>query len=253
MLIGIIEIILIVATLLAAIIGTISNPSARVKAMIIGLAVVMSIGSVIEVQEAARRSEEAARKGKIDERLIATLIHASNPPEYFSHEFVKAANRILENSDQFVTSQTVSEDNGERILTIKPEVDTENSGVLFFSRENMNPIYYEHVVGGDITNSISIHMDKSWSDCINQWNECFSELAALSKAAMEIAPITVYETAAQMNEDLTFSLSSAETYGGNHIRIEFDKAFIESLYQLPPGKRGLRILTTGQEQVIDQL
>ena len=247
MLIGAVEYVLILVTLLAGVVGTVSNPSGRVKVLIISLAIVTSLGTVI-------KTLEAARKDRINEKLVVTLVQSSNPPEYFSHDLVKFINRILEKSGQLVSGQTVFEDRGERILTLANSADkTEISGILFFSRKQMNPIYYEYAIDGDLTTPLSTHLNQSWSDCTDHWDACFAELSAIGKLAMEIAPVEVAETTPELTEDLLFSLISSETYHGEPIRIELDKEFIESLYQLPPGKRGVEILMAGQQKIIGQI
>ena len=249
MLIGAVELILILITLLAAIAGTISSPSGRIKAIIIGLAVIASIGTIV-------KTLDAARKSKINENLIASLVHASNPPEYFSHDLVKFIAPLLEKSGHFVSGQTVFKDSGERILILgKSEDNPDNpSGVLFLSRRQMNPIFYEYAIEGDMTKPLSNHLNQQWTDCSDHWNACFAELWGIGKLAMEIAPINVEETTAEMTQDpLSFSLVSSETYRDRPIRIELEKEFIESLYRLSPAERGLKILTAGQLEIADQL
>ena len=248
MLISMVEFTLVLVTLVAAIVGTISNPSGRVKAGIIGLAVIASIGTYYKVLDTARKND-------INEKLIITLVQASSQPEYFSHDLVKFINPLLEETGQVVSNQIVSEKSSERLLILKKESsdDSDISGVLFFSRKQMNPIFYEYAIEGDMTKPLREHLNQSWTNCDVHWNECFNELRGVGTQATEISPIKVDEYTAGLTTDLSFSLVSSETFRGTPIRIQLDRAFITDLYGLTPSERGVRILIEAQKQVIDQL
>ena len=247
MLVGAIEYFLILVTLLAVIVGVVFSPSRPVKAVIVCLAIASSVGTAIKTSGTAREAE-------INRKLVTTVVHASYPPEYFSHDLVKNIAPLLKESGQVVSRQLIDKGSGERILTLaKTEDDSEVSGVLFFSRNQLNPIVYQYVIGGDVAKPLSTHISQSWTDCHDHWNACFAEMLAISKFAMEIAPIGVEETTATFTEDLLFSVTSSETYRGAPIRIDLDKKFIGSLYGLPPDKRGARILAAGHQRVISKL
>ena len=245
MLIGYVDVILVLITLFAAIVGTVANPSHRVKAAIIGCAAMASVGTII-------KTIDNARQDQINRRLIVTLVQATNLPEYFSHELVTFINPLLDKTGQFVSGQTVR-DSGERVLVLKKDGEGDITGALFLSRKQMNPVLYEYAVEGDVANPLRSHLSHSWSDCVDHRNECLEELSAISKLAMDIAPIDVQETTAAMTDGLSFSLTSSEAFRGSPIRIELDKAFIETLYGLRPDQRGVRILNAAEARVIDQL
>ena len=242
-----IDIVLILVTFMAVVAGTVSNPSRRVKAAIISLAIVTSIGTAVKTLDSASKNE-------INARLIGTLVQASNPPEYFTHELVRALGPLFEETGQYISGQTVYEETSERIITLSDFGNDEYvGGILFLSHKQMNPIFYEYAVDGDLTKPVADHLDTQWTDCNEHWTDCILELRGISKHAMEVAPIDVYETTAAMKADLTFSLESSELFGGRPIRIELDRKFIESLYGLAPSERGAKILDAGHEAIIDQL
>ena len=157
---GIIEFILIFITLAVAVAGVVSNPSKQIKALIITLAFVASIGTVIKTVSTANENE-------INKKLIVSLVQASNPPQYFSHDLVKAINPFLENSHKFISEQTVLEDSGERILTIKDSSSSTDdvTGVLYISKKSMNPIYYSYAIEGNISLPIKDLLNNKWTDC----------------------------------------------------------------------------------------
>ena len=197
---------------------------------------------------------DSAQTNEVNARLIGTLVQASHPPEYFSHDLVRVIGPLFENSGQVISGQTIFEDRRERILTLRRlDGDADVSGVLFLSRKRLNPIFYEYAVKGDMAKPVRDYLNERWTDCTEHWIECMTELSGISRFAMGIAPIEVNETTENMTEDLTFSLESSELYRGSPIRIEFEQRFIETLYGLPPSERGAKILFAGQEAIINQL
>lgn len=251
MAIGAIELILVLVTLSAAIAGTVSNPSRRTKMAIIGLAILTSIGTFV-------KTSETSRKNKINEKLIVTLIQASNIPIYFSHDLVVAMGALLEKTGQFVSRQIVSEDSGERILVLEKseggsdEDGSEISGVLFFSHRQMNPIFYDYAIGGDLAKPLREHMNQRWTDCDDDDRAaCLEELNAIGRfAANQIAPIVINESSASLEEDLPFRLVGLDAPPDFPICFELSRTFIETLYQLPPSERGMKILFAVQEEII---
>ena len=243
--IGNVELILILVTLFTAIAGTISNPSGRIKMAIIGLAVLASIGTFVKTLNTVRENE-------INKRLIVTLVQASNIPTYFAHDLVVEVGSLLkkEKTGQFVSRQIVYEDSGERILVLeKSENHAGVSGVLFFSRKQMNPIFYEYAIAGDLAKQLRVHMEKRWTDCNDHRTECLQELNAIGRLATEILPVAVNdEFSAGMNDDLSFRLIGSYAQGGP-ICFELDGEFIKTLYQLPPSERGAKLLSTAQEEL----
>lgn len=117
----------------------------------------------------------------------------------------------------------------------------------------MNPIFYEYVVEGDMKKPVQEYLNERWTDCTEHWSECMLELSAISKMAMDSAPIEITETTANMTEDLSFSLESSDLFRGSPFRINLDKMFIESLYGLSPIERGAMILFAGHDAIISQL
>ena len=246
---GIVEFILISVTLAAAVLGTVSSPSRKAKAALIGLAVVTSLAT-------GYKAYDTARESRINKKLVIALVQASNPPQYFSHDLVEQLSPLLDEHDQYVAGQTVFEDSGERIFTLKNEGSMLDSvtGVIYISKRNMNPIYYAYAIDGDVKRELNKVLKESWSSCNNHWNRCIQELAAISKIALEVAPIEVRETVSEMDsESLSFQLTSDQTFNGAPISIKFDRKFIESLYGLPASRRGIRILEEGQTYVISNL
>ena len=250
MAIGTIELILILVTLFAAIAGTVSDSSKRTKIAIIGLAILTSIGTFV-------KTSETSRKNKINEKLIVTLIQASNIPIYFSHDLVVAMGALLEKTGQFVSRQILSEDSGERILVLEneggsDEDGSEVSGVLFFSHRQMNPIFYDYAIGGDLAKPLREHMNQRWTDCDDQdRTACLEELNAIGRyAANQIAPIVINESSASLEENLPFRLAGLDAPPDFPICFELSRTFIETLYQLPPSERGMKILFAAQEEII---
>ena len=241
-----VDLILVLVTLCAAIVGTATNPSRRIKIAIVGLAALTSVGTLIKAAESTNRD-------RINRRLIVALVQASNPPEHFSHDLVRALSPLLGESSQFVSQQIVDDD-GERILVLATIDDgSEPSGILYFSPKQMNPVFYEYAVDGEIERPLKDHLNYSWTDCHEHWDECLAELSAIAHFAMDIAPIEVTGVTASMSDDMSFVLTSTNEWQGRPIEIAFDSVFIENLYGLSPSDRGLRILNAGQEQVIDGL
>lgn len=92
-------------------------------------------------------------------------------------------------------------------------------------------------------------MANSWEDCELHWNQCINELSAISKLALEIGPYEVSETTSSLDsETLTFEIESSEG-----LKIVLNRDFIEGLYSISAAERGLKILTKGQNYLIDSL
>jgi hypothetical protein len=246
---GFIEFILIAVTLIVAITGVLSNPTNKIKGVIIGLAVITSIGTTIKTISTSKESE-------INKKLVISLVQASNPPAYFSHDLVKVISPLIEKDNMFVSGQTVFEESGERIFTMKnADSKTENTlGLLYLSKRDMNPIFYAYATDGDIQKEVELKLQNKWTDCKSHWNNCLNELSAISKMALEIAPIEIDQTTSSMDSDtLTFSIYTQDLYQGKPIEIILDKRFITGLYGLPPVERGIKILEEGQSYVINKL
>ncbi len=246
---GIIEFILIAVTLIVAVMGVLSNPSNKIKGSIILLAVITSVGTVIKVTSTSKENE-------INKKLVVSLVQASNPPIYFSHDLVKIIAPLIKEDKLFVSGQTVFEETGERILTMKSICSNSDNiaGVFYISKKAMNPVYYAYAIDGDIKQELNKLLKNKWTDCNSHWNDCINELSAISKLALEIAPIEVNETTSSMNSDsLVFSISSQNLFQEKPIKIILDKNFIEGLYGLSSVERGIRILEEGQSYVIDKL
>ena len=244
-----VEFILIFVTLATAVVGTATAANRNIKIALITLAVATSVGTLVQTVSTNRENE-------INKKLIVSLVQASNPPEYFSHDLVKAIDPLLDEKSLFVSGQTVFKDTGERILAIgdgRTNTD-ELAGLLYISKKAMNPIYYAYAIDGDVGKPVSDLIGLKWVKCQDHWEECINELSAVSKIAMEIAPIEVVQTTATMDSnDLTFRLESGEHYAGRPIIVEFNKTFIESLYGIPAIERGRMILSQGQSYILDQL
>ncbi|MFK7944341.1 MAG: hypothetical protein AB8B85_15705 [Paracoccaceae bacterium] len=242
-----VELILILITLLAAVAGTVGNPSRPLKMGIIGLAVLTSVGSVVTFLDAERRAERNARS-------ITALVQAIDPPEYFAHDLVAAVNPLLDGSGQYVSGQTVMADTGERTLILSDTGSTEAlAGVIFFSRKKMVPIYYAYAVDEDLSVPLRAHMSSRWTDCHDHWNECLVELRGISREAWDLAPIVVESATANLTTDLTFTLTSDETWRGVPLTITLLPELVSSLQGLDPAVRGLRILEAAQASLVDQL
>ena len=235
---GIIEFIFIAVTLIVAILGLVSSPSNKVKGVLIGLAIITSMGTIIKTISTSQENE-------INKKLVISLVQASNPPTYFSHDLVKVISPLIEKDKMFVAGQTVFEETGERIFTIKnTNSKTDNiTGVFYLSKRKMNPVYYAYAIDGDIGKVLEGLLEKKWTDCKSHWNDCINELSAISKLALQVAPIEINQTTSSFDHDsLTFSILSQEAFQGEPIEIVLNKKFIEGLYGLSPVERGIRIL-----------
>lgn len=246
---GITEFILISVTLVVAIIGTLSNQSKTVKGVIIGLAVVTSIGT-------SYKTVSTARENEVNKKLIASLVQASNPPEYFSHDLAKQFATLLEPTNLYVSEQKVFKETGEMILTFRNSESSpdEIAGVLYISKRDMNPIYYIYAIDGDIKKELAKKIDRKWTNCDVHWNDCVIELSAISSLAFKIAPIEINRTTASMDaETLSFTLESNAIYRGKPVTVVHERQLIESLYGLNPLERGKRILEAGQMYILNNL
>lgn len=244
---AIIEFILIGVTLGAAILGTASDPSKKTKIAIISLAVMTSIAT-------GYQSFSNAKENTINKKLIIALVQSSNQPTYFSHDLVKKLSPLFKEEKKYVSGQTVFEGSGERIFTLNNEHNDELSGVLYISKKAMNPVYYAYAVDGSIDVELKKILSDKWTNCEDHWSQCINELSAISKVAFEIAPIEITGTTATLNSDtMTFQISSIETFRDEVISIKIEREFIESLYNLNPIDRGLKILNKGQLYVVENL
>jgi hypothetical protein len=162
----------------------------------------------------------------------------------------------LDYSYQLISRQTVFEDSGEQIFTIQNSSFNADdvTRVLYIAKKPVNPIHYSYTIDGKISLPIKNPLNNKWTDCFKHWNKCVNELSAISRIAMEVAPVAVETTTVNMNsENLSFSLVSTEKHRETTITIKFKKEFIESLYGLPPLERGLRILSEGQSYIVSKL
>lgn len=242
-----VELVLILVTLLAAIAGTVSKQSRALKGGIIGLAVLTSVGTIFTVWDSQQEAERNARS-------ITALVQAVDPPEYFAHDLVRAMGPLLEGSGQFVSGQNIMPDRGERLLFLaENDGSDELAGVLFFSRRQMEPIYYAYAVEEDLVVPLRAHLATRWTDCTVHWNACLLELGGIAREAMDLAPLPVEQTSAGMSEDMAFSLVSDVVWDEQPLTITLDGVFVQSLYGLDPAERGLRILEAAQASLIGQL
>ncbi|GAM59476.1 hypothetical protein JCM19231_2429 [Vibrio ishigakensis] len=237
-----VEFILIGITLAMAVLGTFSNPSSGTKLTIIALAVLTSIAT-------GYKTYSNAEENRINKRLIITLVQSSNQPVYFSHDIVKELSSVLENTNQYVSGLTLFEDTGERIFHLENNQTMNASGLIYISKKAMNPVYYAYATEQSIKLELEKIVASPWTDCELHWNQCINELSAISKLALEIGPYEVSETTSSLDsETLTFEIESVQG-----LKIVLNRNFIEELYGLNPAERGLKILTEGQNYVVENL
>ena len=241
-----VELILILVTLAAAVLGTVSNPSRSLKAAIIGLAVVTSVGTVVTLLETNRAAERNARS-------ITALVQAIDPPEYFNHDMVRAMRPLLEGTGMFVGGASLQE-NGERVLFLNKDDGSDDlAGVLFLSRRQLEPVFYAYALQEDLTEPLRAHLATRWTDCDVHRDDCLYELRRIAQEAFDVSPFNVSQSSAEMADDLSFTLVSDAVWRGEPVTVSLDGAFVRSLYGLDPATRGLRILEAAQTVLIDQL
>ena len=130
----------------------------------------------------------AAKRDEINERLIATLVQANEPPEYFSEYLVRFLEPILNERGQSVVEQRFGE-KGTRFLWLKFKDEDQVSGLLHFSRRQMEPVFYAWAAERDMTNPLRDHLGRSWTNCHEHWDESFLELKDISEFALALSPI----------------------------------------------------------------
>ncbi len=247
---GLVEFILISVTLGAAILGTISNPGRNIKIALISLAILASIATLI-------KTSSTAKENSINKKLIIALVQASNPPLYFSHDLVKELSPLVKSSyKKYVSGQTIEEDSGERIFMFSDvNGDSDDvTGLLYVSKKAMGPVYYAYATGESVGDQLNEILSSKWADCHSHWNQCLNELSAISKMALELAPIAISETTSSMDgSPPTFEIVSDEAFQGEPIKIVLGQEFIESLYGLNSLDRGLKILQESQKYIIDHM
>ncbi|MDK3019822.1 hypothetical protein [Pseudodonghicola flavimaris] len=239
---------LILLTLLAAVIGTLTEADRRIKLSLISVAV-LSAGVSLWM------TFQDNREKILNQRLIASLVQSSQDETIFAEELRMAINAIVAPTGRVMTGLTFSSA-GMRLVFGAPDSGVA-VGAVFLGERDLRPVRYALIAETDLEPVLRpLLIEDIWQDdtLAADWNRIAPKIGYLVQGEIDgLVPLGSGETLITFPEGGAVAVAVPHPIHDRMIVVTLTKDDLAALVGLAPIERGARISDLVAEQVVAAL